>query len=82
VEHTHTPDRQRNGRAQPAPPPTTQPDRAQASELVNKPTPLTTEAEGGLTSEDEQIKEQARTSRTPEENTNLLEETPARSAAT
>jgi len=43
--------------------------------LVNQPSPLTTDAEGGLTSEDEQIKEQARTSRVPEENTNLLEET-------
>ncbi len=36
--------------------------------------PLATQAEGGLASEDEQIKEQARTSRNPEEDTNLLQE--------
>ncbi len=36
--------------------------------------PLATAAEGGLTSEDAQIKEQSRTSRTPEEDTNLLQE--------
>ncbi len=35
--------------------------------------PLATAAEGGLTSEDAQIKEQSRTSRTPEEDTNLLQ---------
>ena len=45
-----------------------------ASALVNKPSLLTTDAEGGLTSEDEEIKEQARTSRIPEEDTNLLQE--------
>ncbi len=44
------------------------------SASANKPLPLTTDAEGGLTSEDEEIKEQARTSRIPEENTNLLQE--------
>ncbi len=36
--------------------------------------PLATAAEGDLTSEDEQIKEQGRMSRTPEEDTNLLQE--------
>ncbi len=44
------------------------------SAMVNRPSPLTTDAEGGLTSEDEEIKEQARTSRIPEEDTNLLQE--------
>ncbi len=40
----------------------------------NASAPLTTAAEGGLTSEDAEIKAQSRASRTPEENTNLLEE--------
>lgn len=35
--------------------------------------PLATQAEGGLSSEDAQIKEQARVTRNPEENTNLLQ---------
>lgn len=43
-------------------------------ELHNESASLTTVAEGGLTSEDKQIKEQARTSRTPEEDANLLQE--------
>jgi hypothetical protein len=40
----------------------------------NASAPLTTAAEGGLTSEDDEIKAQSRASRTPEEDTNLLEE--------
>jgi hypothetical protein len=38
---------------------------------------VTTEAEGNLASEDEQLREQGRKSRVPEEGDNLLEENPA-----
>lgn len=56
----------------------------QAEELPEETTPpivaqeaVKTEAEGDLTSEDEQLREQARKSRVPEEGDNLLEENPA-----
>lgn len=66
-ERTATAAINRQPRAKPASQPIT-PKLSPAAE------PLTTAAEGGLTSEDAQIKEQSRTSRTPEEDTNLLQE--------
>lgn len=55
-----------------------------AEELPEETTPtvvgteaVTTEAEGNLVSEDEQLREQGRKSRVPEEGDNLLEENPA-----
>lgn len=57
----------------------------QPEELPKMPVPLvvdteavTTGAEGGLASEDEQLREQGRKSRVPEEGENLLEENPAK----
>lgn len=47
--------------------------RPSAPSPSQPPAPLTTAAEGDLTSEDEAIKAQSRTSSTPEEDTNLLQ---------
>lgn len=50
------------------------PTKRAGESAVKVTAPLATQAEGGLANEDEQIKEQARSARTPEEDTNLLQE--------
>jgi len=59
-----------NGTTQPKTPKEPRPRAAAPSQQA---APLTTAAEGDLTSEDEAIKAQSRASRTPEEDTNLLQ---------
>lgn len=53
-----------------------EPKEKHPSPAVASPAPLDTEAEGDLASEDEQLRQQASQSRTPETGANILQETP------